>query len=47
MPQTKVEKKFFRKRVAKNWQKFREIIVENLIFKGFQVLQKNIAGGVE
>jgi hypothetical protein len=47
MPQTKVEKKFFRLRVAKFFLNIASIISKNLAVTKFQKLQKNIAGGVE
>jgi hypothetical protein len=47
MPQTKVEKKFFRLRVAKFFLNIASIIVKSLTLIEFQELQKNIAGGVE
>jgi hypothetical protein len=47
MPQTKVEKKFFRIRVAKNRQNIEAISYKNIAAKEFQQLQKKIAGGEE
>ena len=47
MPQTKVEKKFFRIRVGKNCRKNAALFLEKLAVVEFQEVQINIAGGAE
>ncbi len=45
MPQTTVEKKFFRVRVTKNCQNPEAIICQSIAVTEFQEVQQNLAGG--
>ncbi len=47
MPQTQIEKKFFRVRVGKTHHHLASIIGEKPIVVKFQQFQQNIAGGAE
>ena len=47
MPQTTVEKKFFRARVNNNTQHFTVLSLQKFAVAKFQQIQKNITGGAE
>ncbi len=47
MPQIKVEKKFFRIRVARNRRNPETTIHQKFTIASFQEIQKNITGGEE